>query len=42
MKLLFCFEKEVIVGVHSGFLFIADTFLVLQKLLSSSAFAIDK
>ena len=30
------------VNVHNGFLFISDTFLVLQKLLSLSAFAIDK
>ena len=30
------------VSVHSGSLFISDIFLVLQKLLSSSAFAIDK
>ena len=35
-------KNEKIVSVHSGSLFISDTFLILQKLLSSSAFAIDK
>ena len=37
-----CFTWIKIVSVHSGSLFTSHTFLVLQKLLSSSAFTIDK